>query len=186
MGANMGGAGGGQYGAPPADGGFGAPPNNASNNFGAPPGGPGGGGGGMDMGAPPGGPGYGGGGQYGAPPTPQGQDYGQQQQQQFNQMNPGMNPGMGGPMQPYGAGAPMMGGMPGMGMAAGPQKAWMTTLLLAIFAGGFGAHRFYTGYTVFGIIQLCTCGGAGFWTLYDIIMIVTNKYVDAQGRPLAK
>ena len=117
---------------------------------------------------------------YGAPPPPA--DYGAQQG--YN--NPMGQPGMGGQMQPYGGGAPMMGGMPGQMTANGPQKAWLTTLLLALFAGTLGVHRFYTGHTLFGVIQLLTCGGGGFWTLYDIIMIVTNKYTDAQGRPLAK
>ena len=136
---------------------------------------------------------------YGAAP----QDYGAQQQQQGYgnpQMMGGqqqMPPGMAGQMQPYGQqqmdpygqqqgfNPNAMGGamVPG---AAGPQRPWLVTLLLAIFAGSFGAQRFYTGYMVFGIIQLLTCGGLGFWTLYDIIMIATGKFVDAQGRPLLK
>ena len=98
-----------------------------------------------------------------------------------------------GGMQPYGGGAPMqqpgMGGMPGMGMMpgmGGPPKQFMITLLLALFAGGFGAHRFYTGHTMYGIIQLFTGGGCGIWALIDIISIVTGKYTDSQGRPLAK
>jgi TM2 domain-containing membrane protein YozV len=94
-------------------------------------------------------------------------------------------------MQPYGGGAPMMGqpmGQPGgmPMMAPGEGKAFMTTLLLALFAGTIGVHRFYTGHTLFGIIQLFTFGGCGIWTLIDIIMIVTGKYTDAQGRPLVK
>ena len=85
-------------------------------------------------------------------------------------------------------GAPMMGPAPGPGpmTADGSQKSWMTTLLLALFAGYLGVHRFYTGHTLFGVIQLLTCGGFGIWSLIDIIFIVTNKYTDAQGRPLAK
>lgn len=66
------------------------------------------------------------------------------------------------------------------------QKDWTTTLLLSIFLGGLGIHRFYTGYTTIGIIQLLTLGGCGLWSLYDLIMIVTNKYVDANGLPLVK
>jgi TM2 domain-containing membrane protein YozV len=136
-----------------------------------------------------GGPGMGG-------PAPQ--DYGAQMNQGMNQgfQQPGqfgnpMQPGMQnqGGMQPYQGGPPMMGGMPGMPgamTAGGPPKQFMITLLLALFAGYFGAHRFYTGHTMFGVIQLFTGGGCGLWQLYDIIMIVTGKYTDAQGRPLVK
>ena len=113
-----------------------------------------------------------------------GQAFGQAADQFGNAVNQGM--------QPYGGGAPMMQqpGMPGMNAmvpgAGGPPKQFMITLLLAIFAGSFGAHRFYTGHTLFGVIQLFTLGGCGIWALIDIIMIVTGKYTDAQGRPLAK
>ena len=105
-------------------------------------------------------------------------------------MNPGMNPGahpqMGGAMQPYGGGAPMATpGLPGQ-MVSDGQKSWMTTLLLAIFAGWLGVHRFYTGHTLLGVLQIVTCGGFGLWQLLDIIFIVTGKFTDAQGRPLAK
>jgi TM2 domain-containing membrane protein YozV len=69
---------------------------------------------------------------------------------------------------------------------AGEQKEWLTTLLLAIFLGGFGAHRFYTGFTKEGVIQLLTCGGCLVWLIIDLVNIITNKFVDAEGRPLLK
>ena len=82
-------------------------------------------------------------------------------------------------MQPYGMGAPDQ-------MVPSGEKSWMVTLLLAIFAGGFGAHRFYTGHIGIGIAQLFTLGGCGIWALVDVIFILTGKYTDSQGRPLAK
>ena len=139
------------------------------------------------------------GGPQGQPGGPPPQDFGGQMNQGFqqagqafgqaaDQFGHAVNQGM----QPYQGGAPMqqqpgMQGMPGMAMAqGGPPKQFMITLLLALFAGGFGAHRFYTGHILFGVIQFFTLGGCGVWALIDIIMIITGKYMDAQGRPLVK
>ena len=71
-------------------------------------------------------------------------------------------------------------------MSAGEQKSYMTTLLLCLFAGTIGVHRFYVGKTGSGIAQLLTLGGCGIWTMIDLIMIITGKFTDAQGRPLLK
>lgn len=68
----------------------------------------------------------------------------------------------------------------------GEQKDWLTTLLLCVFTGGFGVHRFYTGHTGTGVAQLVTLGGCGIWALYDLVMIITQQFRDAQGRPLLK
>lgn len=105
------------------------------------------------------------------------------------QPNPYGQPQTGGyPMQPYG-GAPMMSpqGMPGTDLAIpGPGKQKLTTLLLCLFLGIFGAHRFYTGWTAFGIIQFFTLGGCGVWAIYDLVMIATGKFRDAQGNSLVE
>jgi hypothetical protein len=99
-------------------------------------------------------------------------------------------------MQPYAGGGAMQGqpgqpgpGMPGMPMTAGgPPKQFMITLLLACGGafGFFGLHRFYSGHIVLGLVQFFTLGGCGFWQMYDIYLIVTGKYTDSSGRPLAK
>jgi TM2 domain-containing membrane protein YozV len=66
------------------------------------------------------------------------------------------------------------------------QKDWLTTLLLCLLVGWLGVHRFYTGHTGIGIIQLLTLGGCGIWSLIDLITIVTGSYKDANGNPLLK
>ena len=63
-------------------------------------------------------------------------------------------------------------------------RSYILTLLLALFLGGFGIHRFYTGYILIGVIQLLTCGGLGWWVLIDTIALVLNKYNDAEGNEL--
>ena len=60
-------------------------------------------------------------------------------------------------------------------------KDWLTTLLLCIFFGYLGIHRFYTGHTGIGVIQLLTGGGCGVWYLIDLIYIIIGKYKDANG-----
>jgi len=54
-------------------------------------------------------------------------------------------------------------------------KSQATALLLAIFLGFVGAHRFYLGYTLSGVFQLLTFGGCGIWAIMDIILIATGN-----------
>lgn len=63
---------------------------------------------------------------------------------------------------------------------------FLPTLLFAYFLGGFGIHRFYTGHTVLGVIQLLTFGGCGIWSFIDFILLCFNKFTDEQGRQLRK
>lgn len=65
-------------------------------------------------------------------------------------------------------------------------KKFLPALLLAIFLGGLGGHRFYVGKIGTGILQLLTCGGVGVWAIIDIIMIATGSFRDKEGRPLSK
>lgn len=64
------------------------------------------------------------------------------------------------------------------------RNKWITCLLLCWFLGIFGAHRFYTGHTILGIIQLLTLGCCGIWTLIDFIIILSGNFKDAQGNPV--
>jgi TM2 domain-containing membrane protein YozV len=75
--------------------------------------------------------------------------------------------------------------MPAQSTAA-PQKDWLTTLLLCIFLGGFGAHRFYTGHTGTAVVQLLTLGGCVIWAIIDLVNIITGNFRDANGQPLLK
>jgi TM2 domain-containing membrane protein YozV len=59
------------------------------------------------------------------------------------------------------------------------------TLILAIFLGVVGAHRFYTGRIRSGILQLLTLGGLGLWWLYDLILIISGSFRDGEGRLIA-
>lgn len=63
-------------------------------------------------------------------------------------------------------------------------KSWLVTLLLCLFLGYLGIHRFYTGKTVSGIIQLVTGGGCYVWCFIDLILILCGSFTDEQGRPI--
>ena len=65
-------------------------------------------------------------------------------------------------------------------------RSWLTTLLLCLFCGIFGAHRFYTGHKKTGLLQLVTFGGLGIWWLVDMILILTDAFKDADGQLLVR
>jgi TM2 domain-containing membrane protein YozV len=60
-------------------------------------------------------------------------------------------------------------------------KSKTTALILCIFLGTLGVHRFYLGYTLIGIIQLLTLGGLGIWSLIDLIRIATGSLEPKDG-----
>jgi TM2 domain-containing membrane protein YozV len=77
-------------------------------------------------------------------------------------------------------------------------KEWLTTLLLCLFLGGFGGHRFYVGDTKGGIWLLVlvyilswftfgiTAIVAGVIVLIDLINILTGKFKLPNGEYLTK
>lgn len=65
-------------------------------------------------------------------------------------------------------------------------KNWLTALLLCIFAGCFGFHRFYVGKIGTGILWFLTVGCFGIGAFVDFIKIVTDSFTDASGNILTK
>lgn len=72
------------------------------------------------------------------------------------------------------------------GMESMSDKRILPAFILCFVLGIFGAHRFYVGKTMSGILQLLTIGGLGLWTLYDMIMIVIGNFTDADGNRITE
>lgn len=60
-------------------------------------------------------------------------------------------------------------------------QTWLIVLLLCIFIGPLGLHRFYVRKIGTGVLMLLTAGGLGIWVIVDLIMIVMGKFTDAEG-----
>jgi TM2 domain-containing membrane protein YozV len=58
----------------------------------------------------------------------------------------------------------------------------LAALLLCLFLGGLGVHRFYVGKVGTGVAMIFTLGGLGIWVLIDLIMIIVGNFTDAEGR----
>ncbi|MCR5453417.1 MAG: TM2 domain-containing protein [Bacteroidales bacterium] len=98
------------------------------------------------------------------PPIPTQNNAGQQNRQQYAPSTPQNN------RQMYGS----------------DMRDWLTTLLLCIFLGYFGVHRFYTKHYLSGIVQFLTGGGCCIWWVVDLIMILTDSYRDGDGNKLQR
>jgi TM2 domain-containing membrane protein YozV len=61
-------------------------------------------------------------------------------------------------------------------------RSRLIALLLCLFLGCFGAHRFYIGKTGTGVLMLLTLGGLGIWMLVDLILIAAGSLRDAEDR----
>ena len=64
------------------------------------------------------------------------------------------------------------------------EKSKAVALLLCVFLGFFGAHRFYVGKVGTGILWIFTVGGMGFGWIVDLVLICCNKFTDKSGAVL--
>lgn len=74
--------------------------------------------------------------------------------------------------------------LPSSPRSLGPpsNKSRMTTLLLCVFAGFLGLHRFYVGRTGSGVLWFVTFGLLSVGWIYDLVMVATGEFVDDQGK----
>jgi hypothetical protein len=75
----------------------------------------------------------------------------------------------------------LLGGYPGHS-----EKRILVAVLLCMFVGPFGLHRFYAGKIGTGVLQLLTLGGLGIWWLYDLILLVTGNFRDGEGERITQ
>jgi hypothetical protein len=71
-------------------------------------------------------------------------------------------------------------------MAPPSDKSRGIAFILALVLGVFGAHRFYVGKIGTGILMICTVGGLGVWYLYDVIMVASGNFRDADNRRVVR
>jgi len=64
-----------------------------------------------------------------------------------------------------------------------PAQSKLTMILVCLFAGNLGIHRYLMGYSNWWL-QLITLGGCGIWSLIDLIQIATGSMKMADGREL--
>ncbi len=115
------------------------------------------------------------------------QPHAQAQQQQYRQPQPGPT------VPPYIQSTPPapnrnsygnVNYRPSSGMPTEKGSSFLVTLLLCLFLGYLGIHRFYTKNWIAGVLQLMTGGGCGVWWLIDLILIVAGSYRDGDERLL--
>jgi len=63
-------------------------------------------------------------------------------------------------------------------------KKRLVALLLCIFFGWTGIHRFYVDKIGTGLLLLFTLGGFGLWVPVDIAMILFGYFKDKDEKPL--
>ena len=65
-------------------------------------------------------------------------------------------------------------------------KSRLVALLLCLFLGWAGAHRFYVGKIGTAILMIVTFGGMGIWYLVDLIFVLCGIFQDKDGKKVFK
>ena len=66
----------------------------------------------------------------------------------------------------------------------GSEKSWTVLMVLCYFFGYWGLHRFYSGKKKSGLVYLLTMGCFGLGYFVDIIIILSRKFTDQQGKEI--
>ena len=69
-----------------------------------------------------------------------------------------------------------------MGAPDASDRSRGVALALSGVLGFFGCHRFYVGKVGSGLCQLFTLGGLGIWWVYDVILVASGSFRDAEGK----
>ncbi len=64
------------------------------------------------------------------------------------------------------------------------EKSRLYALLINIFFGWAGGHRYYVGKIGTGVLMLITAGGFGMWWFVDLIMISIGAFKDKDNKVL--
>ncbi|MCO5259857.1 MAG: TM2 domain-containing protein [Crocinitomicaceae bacterium] len=67
---------------------------------------------------------------------------------------------------------------------SGSEKSALVTVLLIIFLGYFGVHRFYLGKTKTGVLYLFTLGLLGLGVIIDFFRLIIGNLTDKNGNPV--
>ena len=64
------------------------------------------------------------------------------------------------------------------------RDSYLVAVVLVLFFGFLGAHRFYAGRNTTAVIQAATLGGFAVWWVVDIFVVLAGRLRDRQGLPI--